>query len=257
MNIVVCVKQTIDTEAKIVLNSDGKVDTNGVTLVINPLDEYAIEEALRMKEKFGGEVTVVTLGGEEATAAIRGALAMGADQAIHIKDPALGEVDEGIVAAILAKAVESLPYDLILTGVMDTDMGSAQVAVRMAEKLGLPSISSVTKLDINGSQATALRVIDGGLATLEVTLPAVITVVQGINEVRYPSVAGIMKAKKKPLTTVKLRDLGLSAPDLALQAKVTHYTLPAPRKGGRILPGEAAESTRELARLLREEAKVL
>lgn len=257
MNIVVCVKQTIDTEAKIVLNSEGKVDANGVTLVINPLDEYAIEEALRMKEKFGGEVTVITLGGDQATATIRSALAMGADKAIHINDPALGEVDEGIAAAILAKTIETIPYDIILAGVMDTDNGSAQVAVRMAEKLGLPSISSVTKLDINGTQATALRVIDGGLATLEVALPAVITVVQGINEVRYPSVAGIMKAKKKPLTPLKLSDIGLDASGLALQARVTQYTLPTPRQGGRILPGEAAEASHELARILREEAKVL
>lgn len=257
MNIVVCVKQTVDTEAKIVLNNAGKVDTNGVTLVINPLDEYAIEEALRIKEKLGGEVTIVTLGGDQATAAIRSALAMGADKAIHINDPDLSEVDEGMAAAILAQAVQTLPYDMILAGVMDTDIGSAQVAVRMAEKMELPSISSVTKLDINGSQATVQRVIDGGLATMEVTLPAVITVVQGINEVRYPSVAGIMKAKKKPLTVLKLSDLGLNASDLAAQAKVTKFTLPIPRQGGRKLPGEAAEAARELARILREEAKVL
>lgn len=257
MNILVCVKQTVDTEAKIVINAEGKIDTNGLTLVINPLDEYAIEEALRMKEKFGGEVTVVTLGGDQATPAIRSALAMGADKAIQINDPALGELDEGTAAEILAKAVQTLPYDIILAGVMDTDQGSAQVAVRMAEKLELPSISSVTKLDLNGNLAIAHRVIDGGTATLEVGLPAVITVVQGINEVRYPSVAGIMKAKKKPLTILKLSDLGLNASDLVAQAKVTKFTLPIPRQGGRKLPGEAADAAHELARLLREEAKVL
>ncbi|MGI1657876.1 MAG: electron transfer flavoprotein subunit beta/FixA family protein [Desulfitobacterium sp.] len=257
MNIVVLMKQTVDTEAKIVLNSDGKIDTNGVTLVINPLDEYAIEEALRIKERLGGEVTIVTLGGDQATAAVRSALAMGADKAVQINDPALGEMDEGMAATILAKAVQTLPHDIVLAGVMDTDNGSAQVAVRMAEKMELPSISSVTKLDIDGSLATAKRVIDGGLATLEVTLPAVITVVQGINEVRYPSVAGIMKAKKKPLTVLKLSDLGLDASNLAVQAKVLKFTLPIPRQGGKKLPGEPAEAASLLARLLREEAKVL
>lgn len=257
MNIVVCVKQTFDTEAKIVLNAEGKVDPNNVTLVINPLDEYAIEEALRMKEKFGGEVTVITLGGDQAVPAIRTALAMGADKAIHINDPALAEMDEGIVAEILSKAVKTVPYDIILAGVMDTDNGSAQVAVRLAEKLELASISSVTKLEVNGDQAVAVRVIDGGTATLEVALPAVITVVQGINEVRYPSVAGIMKAKKKPISTMKLNDLGLNVSDLTPQARVIKLTLPIPRKGGKTLPGEAAEAAHELARLLREEAKVL
>ena len=257
MNIVVCMKQSFDTEAKIVLNAEGKIDPNGVTLVINPLDEYAIEEALRMKEKFGGDVTIVTLGGDRAQEAIRTALAMGADKAILINDPALVEVDEWVAAEVLSQAVKTTPCDILLAGVMDTDNGSAQVAVRLAEKLGLPSISSVTKLDINGDKAEAVRVIDGGTATLEVTLPAVITVVQGINEVRYPSVAGIMKAKKKPLSTIKLSDLGLNVSDLAPYNKVTKFTLPIPRQGGKKLPGDAAEAARELARLLREEAKVL
>lgn len=257
MNIVVCMKQTFDTEAKIVLNAEGKIDPKGVTLVINPLDEYAIEEGLRMKEKFGGEVTIVTLGGDQAQAAVRSALAMGADKAILINDPALDKVDEGVAAEILSQAVKTIPYDILLAGVMDTDNGSAQVAVRLAEKLGLPSISSVTKLEVNGDQAVAVRVIDGGTATFEVTLPAVITVVQGINEVRYPSVAGIMKAKKKPLSTVKLSDLGLNVSDLVPHTKVTKFTLPIPRQGGKKLPGDAVEAAHELARLLREEAKVL
>jgi electron transfer flavoprotein beta subunit len=250
-------KQTFDTEAKIVLNAEGKIDSNGVTLVINPLDEYAIEEGLRMKEKFGGEVTILSLGGDRAPEAIRTALAMGADKAILINDPALVEVDEGVAAEILSQAVKTIPYDILLAGVMDTDNGSAQVAVRLAEKLDVPSISSVTKLEVNGDKAVAVRVIDGGTATLEVTLPAVITVVQGINEVRYPSVAGIMKAKKKPLSTIKLSDLGLNVSDLVPHTKVTKFTLPIPRQGGKKLPGDAAEAAHELARLLREEAKVL
>ncbi|MEA4902074.1 electron transfer flavoprotein subunit beta/FixA family protein [Desulfitobacterium sp.] len=257
MNIVVMMKQTFDTEAKIVVNAEGKIDSNGVTLVINPLDEYAIEEALRLKEKFGGDVTIVTLGGDRAQEAIRTALAMGADKAILVNDPELGEIDEWVAAEVLAQALKTIPCDIVLAGVMDTDNGSAQVAVRLAEKLELPSISSVTKLEINGDKAEAVRVIDGGTASLEVQLPAVFSVVQGINEPRYPSVAGIMKAKKKPLSTIKLADLGLNISDLAPQNRVTKFTLPVPRKGGKKLPGEAAEAAHELARLLREEAKVL
>ncbi|AHF06835.1 electron transfer flavoprotein subunit beta/FixA family protein [Desulfitobacterium metallireducens] len=257
MNIVVCMKQTFDTEAKIVLNAEGKVNSDGVTLVINPLDEYAIEEGLRLKEKLGGEVTILTLGGDQATAAIRTALAMGADKAVLINDPALGEVDEGVATEVLSAAAKTLSSDIILAGVMDTDNGSAQVAVRIAEKLGIPSVSAVTKLDINADKAEAVRVIDGGTATLEVPLPVMVTVVQGINEPRYPSVAGIMKAKKKPLTTMTLSDLGVNASDLTVHNKVTKLTLPIPRKGGRIIPGEVAEATLELARLLHEEAKIL
>ncbi|WP_425805583.1 electron transfer flavoprotein subunit beta/FixA family protein [Desulfitobacterium sp. Sab5] len=257
MNIVVLVKQTFDTEAKIVLNAEGKIDGNGVNLVINPLDEYAIEEALRLKEKLGGDVTVVTLGGDRAQEAIRTALAMGADKAILVNDPALGEVDEVVAAEILAAAVKTLPCDILLAGVMDTDNGSAQVAVRLAEKLGVSSISSITKLDVAEGKAVGVRVIDGGNETLEVSLPTVVTVVQGINEPRYPSVAGIMKAKKKPLSNVKAADLGLNASDLVAQMKTMKFTLPIPRQGGRKLPGEAAEAAHELARLLREEAKIL
>ncbi|WP_425801488.1 electron transfer flavoprotein subunit beta/FixA family protein [Desulfitobacterium sp. Sab5] len=257
MNIVVLVKQTFDTEAKIALNAEGKIDPNGINLVINPLDEYAIEEALRLKEKLGGDVTVVTLGGDRAQEAIRTALAMGVDKAILVNDPALGEVDEGAAAEILAAAVKTLPCDLLLAGVMDTDKGSAQVAVRLAEQLGLPSISSITKLDVADGKAVGVRVIDGGTETLEVSLPSVVTAVQGINEPRYPSVAGIMKAKKKPLSNVKVADLGLNASDLVAQMKTMKFTLPIPRQGGKKLPGEAAEAAHELARLLREEAKIL
>lgn len=257
MNIVVCVKQAFDTEARITVNAEGKIDPSGVTLVINPLDEYAIEEGLRLKEIFGGEVTILTLGGDQAQTAIRTALAMGADQAIHINDPALGEGDELTVAEILSQALKTIPFDVLLAGVMDTDNGSAQVAVRIAEELGVPSISSVAKLEVRGDRAEVSRVIDGGHEILEVALPAVFTVVQGINQPRYPSVPGIMKAKKKPLATRKLSDLGLNVNNLIPQTKVAKFTLPAPRQRGKILPGDVAEAARELARLLREEARAL
>lgn len=254
MNIVVCIKQTFDTEAKIVLNSAGQIDPNGVNLIINPYDEYAIEEGIRLKEKFGGEVTVVTMGSSRAPEALRTALAMGADKAVLVSDPALEGADEWLAAEALAKAVAGLSYDIILAGRIAIDDGSSQVALRLAERLGIPSVSSVLKLEINGPSATAVHDIDGGNETLEVSLPAVFTAQKGLNEPRYPSVAGIMKAKKKELKTFSLADLGLNA---EAKMKIGKFTLPAPRQGGKKIPGDAASAAHELARLLREEAKVL
>ncbi|WP_407309134.1 electron transfer flavoprotein subunit beta/FixA family protein [Desulfosporosinus sp. SB140] len=257
MNIIVCIKQTFDTEAKIVLDGNGKIDPNGVNLIINPYDEYAIEEGIRLKEKLGGEVTVVTMGGPRAQEAVRTALAMGADKGVVVNDPILGSTDEWANAEILAKAVAQLPYDIILTGRIAIDDGASQIAVRLGEALNIPSISSILKLDVAGTQATATREIDGGTEVIEVALPVVVTAQKGLNEPRYPSVAGIMKAKKKPLKTMSVADLGLSAGDLAAKMSVEKFTLPNARQAGQKIPGEAAQAAKELARLLHEEAKVL
>ncbi|MCO5386639.1 electron transfer flavoprotein subunit beta/FixA family protein [Desulfosporosinus sp.] len=257
MNIVVFIKQTFDTEAKIVLDGNGKIDANGVNLIINPYDEFAIEEGIRLKEKFGGEVTVVSMGGPRAQEAIRTALAMGIDKGILVNDPEVDNTDEYGRAQILAKAIAQVPYDVILVGRIAIDDGASQIAVRLAEALSIPSVSSVLKLEVAGTQATATREIDGGTETIEVSFPAVITAQKGLNEPRYPSVAGIMKAKKKPLQTLTLADLGLSAGDLSPKMTINEYSLPTPRQGGRKLAGDAAQAANELAKLLREEAKVL
>ncbi len=257
MNIVVYIKQTFDTEAKIVLDGSGKIDPNGVNLIVNPYDEYAIEEGLRLKEKLGGDVTVVTLGGAGAQAALRTALAMGADKAVLVSDPALENSDEFNNAEILAKAVSQIPYDIILTGRIAVDDGASQIAVRLGESLNIPSISSVLKLEVEGTQVSATKDIDGGTEVIEAALPVVISAQKGLNEPRYPSVAGIMKAKKKPLKTMSLADLGFSAGDIAPKMTVVKYSLPEARQAGKVIPGEAAQAAQELARLLREEAKVL
>jgi electron transfer flavoprotein beta subunit len=257
MNIVVTVKQTFDTEAKIALDGKGAIDGSGVNLVINPYDEYAIEEALKLKEKFGGEVTVVSVGSEKIEISIRTALAMGCDKAVRIDDPALQNADERAVAEALAKAVAKLPYDIILAGRIAVDDGSGQVAVRMADALGVPSVGSVLKLEIEGGMASVTREIDGGTERIEVELPAVLTAQKGLNEPRLPSMRGIMGAKKKVIAAQSLADLGLSASDAAPKMSVLKYSLPNPRKGGRVIPGEAADAAHELARLLREEAKAV
>lgn len=259
MNIVVCIKQTFDTEAKIVLDSQGKIDATNVNLIINPYDEYAIEEGILLKEKFGGEVVVVTLGGSRAQEALRVALAMGADRAVLVSDPGLAAADEWSTAEVLAKALASLSYDLILAGRVAIDDGAGQVAIRLAEKLNIPSISTVSKLEIDGSQVTAVREIDGGTETIAASLPVVIAAQKGINgvEPRYPSLPGIMKAKKKELKSFTLADLEIEASGVKAKMKVETYTLPPVRQSGRLIPGDAEAAASELARILAVEEKVL
>jgi len=257
MNIVVCLKQTFDTEAKIVLGSGGKIDETGVKLVINPYDEFAIEEALKLKEKFGGEVTLVSMGNDKTEPALRTGLAMGADKSVLVADPALVNPDEWVAAEVLAKAISQIPCDIILTGRIAIDDQSSQVAVRMADAMGIPSVSSILELEVNGDKAVVKREIDGGTETIEVSLPAVLTAQKGLNIPRLPSMMGIMKAKNKELKKLTLADLGLNASDLTRKMSDLTFSLPSPRKGGKVIPGEAADAAKELARLLREEAKVI
>jgi electron transfer flavoprotein beta subunit len=257
MNIVVTVKQTFDTEAKIALDGAGNIDAADADLVINPYDEFAVEEALKLKERFGGEVTVVCAGGERATESIRTALATGCDKAVRIDDPALSGADEWACATALGKAVGKLPYDIILSGRIAVDDGSAQVAVRLAEALGIPSVSSVIKLEIEGDVATATRETDGGTETLEVKLPALFTAQKGLNEPRLPNMRGIMTAKKKEIAVQGLADIGMDAEEVAPKMHVSGFSLPKAREAGKLIPGEASDAAKELARLLHEEAKVL
>ncbi|MDQ0285879.1 electron transfer flavoprotein beta subunit [Desulfofundulus luciae] len=256
MKVVVFTKQTFDTEAKITLDAQGKINPEGVSLIMNPYDEFAVEEALRIKEKAKGEVTVVSMGGPKAQDVLRQALAMGADRAVLIT-PELEEMDEYTTAAILARAVSRMEYDLILGGWRAIDDGSAQVAGRVAEILGLPVVNMVIKLEIAGGKALATREIEGGSEVVEVPLPAVITAQKGLNEPRYPTMKGIMQAKKKPMEKLALSDLGLTAGEVAPRVRVLKYFLPSPRAQGKIVPGEPAEAAAALVRLLREEAKVI
>lgn len=257
MNIVVTLKQTFDTEAKIVIGANGAIDATGVNLVMNPYDEFAVEEALKLKEAFGGEVTVVSTGGERTQEAIRTALAMGCDQAVLVSDPTIESPDEWMAAEVLAKAIATIPYDIILGGRIAVDDGSSQVAVRVADILNIPSVSSILKLDVDGDKATVIREIDGGTEVIEVSLPAVLTAQKGLNEPRYPSMMGIMKAKKKEIKILTLADLGTSAADLPRKMSVAKFSLPKARTAGKKITGEAPDAAAELAKLLREEAKVV
>lgn len=255
MHVVVILKQTFDTEEKIVIAGD-KVSEDGVKFVINPYDEYAVEEALRLKEAQGGTVTVVSAGPERAAEALRTALAMGADEAVRIATEAI-DTDEYSISRLLAAFLQTLDVDLVLGGNFSVDNGAGQVAVRIAKLLSLPHVSSITKLIVNGDRATVVRDAEGDAETLEVTLPAVFTAQQGLNEPRYPSLPGIMKAKKKPFRELSLSDLGLSDREIAPKTQRIALSLPPARQAGKLLSGTPAEQAAELVQLLRTEAKVI
>ena len=224
--------------------------------MINPYDEFAIEEGLKLREKFGGEVTIVSVGGEKVQESIRTALAMGADKAILVNDPDLEGADEWVVAEVLAKAISQIPHDVILAGRIAVDDQSAQVAVRVAEAMGLPSVSSIVAMDAQEDKAVVTREIDGGTEVIQVPLPAVFTAQKGLNEPRYPSMMGIMKAKNKELKVMTLVDLGISE-NLTRKSSEPVYSLPSARKAGVKIQGEPIDCVRELVRLLNQEAKVL
>lgn len=259
MNIVVLIKRVPDTETRIQIK-DGRVVTDGISWIISPYDEYGVEEALRIKEKYGtGKVTLLCLGPEEAKETIRKGLALGADDAVHINDPALLNGDALVTAKVLAAALKKMPYDLILAGKQAVDEDNAQVAVRVAELLDLPCVNSVIKLDIaeDKKSARCLREVDGDRDVAETTLPALITAQQGLNEPRYPSLKGIMGAKKKPIVDWKATDLGLDPAALTPKLETVRLDPPPARPPGKKIPGDAVTATKELVRLLREEAKVI
>jgi electron transfer flavoprotein beta subunit len=257
VNIVVCVKHVPDTEAQVRIRADARgIEESGLNFVLNYYDEHGVEEALRIKERLGGTVTLVTAGPARAVEGLRAGLAMGADAALHVQDPALASLDHIGTARVLAAAIKSVPCDLVLCGKLSTDDNAGIVGPALAEFLGLPQATAVTKLDLGDGKATAHREVEGAVEVLEVTLPAVITVERGINEARYPSLPGIMRAKRTAVTTRTLADLGISTPPAA-HVELLGLTPPPKRQAGRRLEGEPAAVVHDLVRALREEAKVL
>jgi electron transfer flavoprotein beta subunit len=254
MNIFVCLKQTFDTEEKIVVEN-GQVKEDGVRFVMNPYDEYAVEEAIKLRDAHGGTVTVITIGPERAQEALRTALAMGADEAVHITDESLFG-DEYTASNVLAAYLKDKQYDIILCGNQAVDDGSGQVAVRLAELLGIPHISTITKLEINGTDVVAHRDAEGDVEVVGGKLPILVTAQQGLNDPRYPSLIGIRKANKKPLANPSASDLNIAG-DIARKTTILETFLPAEKAGGRILEGDNEQRVKELVNLLRTEAKVL
>lgn len=257
MNIFVIMKRTFDTEEKIVIN-DGAIDEEGAEFIINPYDEYAIEEAIVLRDEHGGEVTVVTVGDEEAEKELRTALAMGADKAALIDVEDIDEeIDHYSISKALTAYLNDQEYDIILGGNVAVDDGAGQVAPRVAEGLGINQVTTITNLEIDGQTAKIERDVEGDVEKIETSLPVLLTCQQGLNEPRYPSLPGIMKAKKKPLDTIDLDDLDLEEDEVEAKTKTLDRFLPPEKEAGKVLEGEVDDQVNELVSLLKNEAKVI
>ena len=262
MNAIVCLKEVPDTETRIEVR-DGKVAEEGIQYVVNPYDEFALEEALKWQEEYGGKVTLVSLGPERARESILKGLAMGADEVYQLADDAFLGGDAYATAKALAAAIQKIgEYDVIFCGKQAVDADNHAVGIMLAELLDLPHVAVVSSLEIadDGTCAKAERDIEGGKEVVEMPLPAVITAQKGLNEPRYPSFRGIRQARRKPFTVWGVADVGLDAGEVGAagaKMEVVEVTPPPARPPGRIVEGEPAEAAKEVARLLREEAKVI
>jgi electron transfer flavoprotein beta subunit len=242
MNIVVLVKQVPDTESerKLVPGS-GTLDRAAADGVINELDEFAIEEGLRIAQAHGGEVTILSVGPARAAESIRKALSMGAAKAVHVLDDEIAGSDALATSAVIAAALGHVGFDLVIAGAESTDARTGVVPAMLAERLGVPQLTQASKVDISGSEVTVRRMSDVGYAVVTASLPAVISVLEKINEPRYPSFKGIMAAKKKPVQTLALADLGVSADAAGAAGSVTEvadFAARPPRAAGVVVKDE-------------------
>lgn len=260
MNTFVFVKRVPDTESKIRINHEANsIDEEDLNFVISPYDEYAVEEALRLREAQGGKVTVFSVGPEETQVVLKKALAMGADEAVLIKDDVKETYDSLRISKIIAQAVKQKypEYDLILFGKQSVGADNAQVPAMVAEMLGLPQVNVVTKLEIEGNSGTAHREVEGALEKVSFSLPAVLSAQKGLNEPRYETLKGIMMAKRKEIPVASIQELGLGDEELIPQLELIRMESPPPREAGKVIEDEPAEAARKLAEYLHQEAKVI
>ncbi|MEK6579510.1 MAG: electron transfer flavoprotein subunit beta/FixA family protein [Bdellovibrionota bacterium] len=257
MNIYVCIKQVPDTETKIKLTGDGQgIDPTGIKWIISPYDEFAIEEALRLREKNPGSfVTVLSAGPVRVVDAIRTALAMGADHGVHVEIPEAA--DSNLAAKALAGALKKeSKVDIIFTGKEAIDDGAAQVSQLTAHYFGIPFVTVALQVEYSAASVKCKREIEGGaFEMVESSLPALIAAQKGLNEPRYASLPNIMKAKKKEIKALKMSDVGVAESDVKIKYK--NFQLPPPKQAGKKMSGDAAAQAKELVRLLHEEAKVI
>ena len=257
MNIIVLLKQVPSTESDIIIDETGvSIDVRDIKWVINPYDEFAVEEALRIRETHGGSVTILSAGPQRCAEAIRSAMALGADSGIRIA----AENSDGLLTAkILAAFLKTMPFDLIIAGQRAVDDDQYLVGPAVAELLQIPMISMVTKQKITDGRIRCHRSLEGGTAVVEAPLPMLFTTQRGLNEPRYASLPGIIKARKKPLEIKTPEDVGMDASFRKNPAaKIAALRLPPAGKTGKIIQGESAsQKAAELVRLLHEEAKVI
>ncbi len=262
MKVLVCLKETPDTEATIKITADGKgIEEQNIKWIMSPYDEFAVEESIRIKEKQTGETVVVTVGTDRVVERMRTALAMGMDRGVHCVDAAFVGSDALATAKILASVIKAENPDLVLCGRQAIDLDQAQVPAYLAELLGWPQVYAVAKIEIQPGKAVCNRRIEGGEEIVETSLPAVLTCDKGLNEPRYASLPGIMKAKKKEIKKWALAQTGLAAGDVgAAGAKViTVGYMPLPdRPPGKLFKEmETADMVKQVVKLLREEAKII
>ena len=257
MDIIVCVKHVPETaEADIKIDAEGKtIDKGGLVFDINEWDDYALEEAVRIKEKFGGIVTAITVGPEAADSTLRKCLARGADNGIRLTDPRFDGSDSYVTAKILHKTIKDLSYDLILTGAQASDDGYGSVGQMLAELLGIPHATMVNKLELKGEVARVNRELEGGLQEVaEVELPALLTIQTGINEPRYVSIMGIRKAMQKETKVLDLTATGLNDDEVGESGswiKVEKLYVPPLEKQAEFLKGTPEEIASKVAELLK------
>jgi len=259
LNSVVCISQVPDTESRIKIAADGrKIDETGLKFIVSPYDEFALEEAIRLKEKSGGDVTVISFGPDRVQQALRECLARGATKALHIKGES-SDADSLGIAKVLAAAIKSIPNDLVFFGKQGVGTDNSLVGPMVAELLGYPQLNVVTHLEITDNKLVAHREIEGAEEVLETTTPAVITAQKGMNEPRYASLKGIMAAKKIAIDTKSPADLGLNDTDIYNQRMtIVKLELPAEKSGGRKVDGsDPAAAAREILGYIRDEAKAL
>jgi electron transfer flavoprotein beta subunit len=262
MNIIVCIKRVPDTaDADIFIDKSGKdIDKSGLAFDLNEWDSYAIEEAILLKEKLGGSVTVFSLGGEDSNESLRKCLAMGADDALRLTDPAFTGADGFATAKALTEAIRTRPYDLILTGTQAEDDGYGQVGVVMAEMLGIPHVSIVNRIEVQERKIKAHRELEGGLEeVIEVDLPALLTIQTGINEPRYVSIMGIRKVAKKEIKVLGTSDLNLKPEEVGLAGsdiQLEKVFLPPVGEGAEMLEGKPEEIARKMFDILKDKGGV-
>ncbi|NGZ10751.1 MAG: electron transfer flavoprotein beta subunit/FixA family protein [Nitrospira sp. LK70] len=267
MKLIVCIKQVPATESKLAMTRDGTdIERAGLTFVVNPYDEFAVEEALQIRERLGsGDVTVLSLRShavQNPEQALRTCLAMGADRAILLSDPAFDGGDNYTTALVLAAALRRLSFDLLLFGKQAVDDDDGAVGIQVAELLGIPHVAVVNKLEVDRQNKTVVahRQIEGGIEVVEAPLPALITCQKGLNEPRYPSLPGIMNAKQRLLEVWNRETIEIASEAVGsggAELKLVRLEPPPPRPIGRIIPDDAAAAVQELVRLLHEEAKVI
>ena len=259
MNSVVCIAQVPDTESRIKIGADGRhIDEAGIKFIVSPYDEFALEEAIRLKEKQAGDVTVVSFGPDRVQQALRECLARGATKALHVKGES-NDADALGIAKVLAAAIKSVPHDVVFFGKQGVGTDNSLVGPMVAEILGYPQVNVVTHVEVGDGKLTAHREIEGAEEIIEAPLPAVITAQKGLNEPRYASLKGIMAAKKIAIESKSLADLGLQDSDIVNQrVTVVSLELPPEKSGGRKVDGgDPAAAAKEIIKYIQEEAKAL